>query len=83
MTDSLFSNDVFNSAKTPRQAVTLRERIFEKQPGEISSNGNDENISFLFFTYSFPLNQAFYIFFFFTFPSYATETQEDIGLPLS
>lgn len=66
VTDSLFSMMPLTQQRPPRQAVTP-EGLLEKQPGEISSDGNDENISFLLslFTYSLPHIQAFFLFFFF------------------
>lgn len=52
MTDSLSRDDTFNSAKPPGR-LSLQERIFEKKPDEVRSNGNDKNTAFPFcFLYS-------------------------------
>lgn len=59
-----FLHDAFNSARPPGKLL-FWERIFEKHPSEISSDGNDENISFLFFPFAYflPLCRHFTLFF--------------------
>lgn len=46
VTDSLLLRDAFNSARPPGK-LSLPEKIFEQQPGEISSHGSDGKVHLL------------------------------------